>query len=90
MKIKSSIANFATALLLLYPQHLNLSSLDAIQHIVEAAVPWFKIAVATCKIIEFARQFFNKKDKADNSETIKRTRLTILITIKGTRLTIKR
>jgi flagellar biosynthesis/type III secretory pathway M-ring protein FliF/YscJ len=69
MKIKSSIANFATVLLLLYPQQiLNLSSLGAIQHIVEAAVPWFNIAVATCKIIEFAREFFNKKDKTDNSD----------------------
>lgn len=68
MKIKSSTANFATVLLLLYPQHLNLSSLGVLQHIVEAAVPWFNIAVATCKIIEFAREFFNKKDKTDNKD----------------------
>jgi hypothetical protein len=67
MKINSWIANFATVLLLLYPQHLSLSSLGVLQHIVEAAVPWFNIAVATCKIIEFAREFFNKKDKTDNS-----------------------
>ncbi|MEG4445818.1 hypothetical protein QUB47_27645 [Microcoleus sp. AT9_B5] len=66
MKINSSITYFATVMLLLYPHHLNLSSLGAIQHIVEAAVPWFNIAVATCKIIEFAREFFNKKDKTDN------------------------
>jgi flagellar biosynthesis/type III secretory pathway M-ring protein FliF/YscJ len=69
MKIKSSIANFATVMVLLYPQQLlHLSSLSAIQHIVEAAVPWFNIAVATCKIIEFAREFFNEKDKTDSKD----------------------
>lgn len=69
MKINSSIANFATVMLLLYPQQiLNLSSLNSIQHIVEAAVPWFNIAVATCKIIEFAREFFNEKDKTDSKD----------------------
>lgn len=68
MKINSSITYFATVMLLLYPQHLNLSSLGAIQHIVEVAVPWFNIAVATCKIIEFARKFFNEKDKTDSKD----------------------
>lgn len=68
MQINSSIAYFATVLLLLYPQHLSLFSLGDIQHIVEAAVPWFNIAVATCKIIEFAREFFNEKDKTDSKD----------------------
>jgi len=73
MKIKSSIVNFATVLVLLSPQQiLNLSSGSAIQRTIEAAAPWFEVAAASCTILKYGSDFLTRKNKTGNSNNIDR------------------